>query len=416
MKKRLIDIYPPHSRNTSPDQEPSRVSDIGKTLETTAQKGSKASTLAAFLILLFATPPVFLHLFFAKAQIEVWPHITKLRLEEQISAQVGYDNVNREKKIIRARVFEEEKELTQLFASSGEKLKEEKAHGIIRVYNENTVQAQTLVANTRFISEDGKLFRLKTPALIPVGFLDVQVVAAEAGPEYNIGPSNFSLPGLVGSPLYTKVYGKSFVAMSGGVKKEVAVVTDEDIAEAKAKLAETLKTQATKSLLAKIPSQFQVLEHSLDFTILEDNSLVKPGAELDRFNYKTKVKVVISGFHKEDADLLSRQAMENYLEPNQAINEETLSFSYTVAEGETGSSNGAGVIPIIAHIEVDQYEKIEQERLLERMAGARFEEFRQIMKEYPFLEKAQFSLWPFWLSRIPQDLKRVNIDVHLTSW
>ena len=407
MKKRLIDIYPPHSRNTSPFQEEPSVSDNG---------GSKRAALAVFLILLFATPPVFLHFFFAKAQIEVWPHITKLRMEEHIVAQVGYDNVNLEKKIIRARVFEEEKELTQLFPSSGKKFKEEKAHGIIRVYNENSGKPQTLVGNTRFISEDGKLYRLHTTAVIPVGFLDVQVLAAEAGPEFNIGPSNFSLPGLVGSALYTKIYGKSLEAMSGGSKKEVAVVTQEDIAAAKDQLVETLKIQATKSLLLKIPSQFHVLEHSLDSTVLEDNSLVKPGAELDQFNYTSKVKVAISGFHKEDADLLSRQTLEKYLEPNQAINEQTLRLSYKTAEGETGSSNGKGLIPITSHIEVDQYERVEKARLLERMAGATVEEFRQIMKEYPFVAKAQFSLWPFWSKRIPQDSKRVHIDVHLTSW
>ena len=401
----------------SPPEEAS-VRDVKKSWEPGAKNGSQRAAFAAFLILLFAAPPLLSHFFFAKAQIQVWPQITKLRIEEQITAQVGYDSVNRAKKIIRARAFEEEKELTQLFPSSGKKRKEEKARGAIRVYNENTGKPQTLVANTRFISEDGKLFRLETLALIPVGFLDVQVAAAEAGPEYNIGPSNFSLPGLVGSPLYTKVYGKSLEAMSGGAEKEVAVVTKEDIAAAKDQLAETLKTQATKSLLAKIPSQFQALEHSLSSTILEDNSLVKPGAELDHFNYTAKVKVAISGFHKDDADLLAREALESHLTQNQAINEETLAFSYAIAEGATGRSgaNAKGMIPIMARIEVDQYEKVEKERLLERMAGTTVEEFRQIMKEYPFLAKVQFSLWPFWFSRVPQDSKRIHIDVHLTSW
>jgi len=244
----------------------------------------------------------------------------------------------------------------------------------------------------------------------------VQVVAAEAGPEYNIGPSNFSLPGLVGSPLYTKIYGKSLEAMSGGAKKEVVVVTEEDIAEAKAKLVETLKTQATKSLLAKIPPQFQVLEHSLDSTILADNSLVKPGAELDQFNYISKVKVAISGFHREDAELLVHRALENYLTANQAINEETLRFSYEVAKDVSSALAGKSVIPITAYIEVDEYEKVDVKKLLERMVDAPVEEFRQIAAEYPFLAKAQFSLWPFWLSRIPQDSRRVHIDVRLTSW
>ena len=137
----------------SPPEEAS-VRDVKKSWEPGAKNGSQRAAFAAFLILLFAAPPLLSHFFFAKAQIQVWPQITKLRIEEQITAQVGYDSVNRAKKIIRARAFEEEKELTQLFPSSGKKRKEEKARGAIRVYNENTGKPQTLVANTRFISED----------------------------------------------------------------------------------------------------------------------------------------------------------------------------------------------------------------------------------------------------------------------
>src|SRR3989344_5688065 len=412
MKKRLIDIYPPHTRNMSPLDEEPRVSDAGKIPEIAARRNSKAATFAAVLLFVFAAPPVFLHFFYAEVRIDVWPNITKLRIEERLSAQVGYDTVNFEKKIIRARAFEEERELTQLFPSSGKKFKEEKARGTIRVYNENSAQTQTLVANTRFIAEVVNLFRLEITSVIPVGSLDVRVIAAEAGPEYNIGPSNFSLPGLVGSPLYTKIYGKSPEAMSGGASKEVAVVTEEDIAAAKDQLAETLKTQATKSLLAKIPAQFQMLEHSLNSTILEDNSLVKPGAELDQFNYTAKVKVAILGFHKDDADLLARQTLKDYVKQNQAINEETLNLSYAAAKGAADSAEGSGVIPIIAHIEVDQYEKVETEKLFERVMGTTVKEFRQIVKEYPFLAKAQFSLRPFWLARVPRDPEKVNIDVH----
>lgn len=412
MKKRLIDIYPPHSRNTASLSEELQLTSEEKISESGEQRGLRTIVFVAFLILLFAIPPVFAHLFFASAQIHLWPQITKLHLQEQINAQVGYDKVNLETNIIRARVFEEEKELTQLFRASGKKFKQEKARGAIRVYNENSPESQTLVANTRFISEDGLVFRLQTTASIPAkGFFDVQVVAADSGSEYNIGPSKFSLPGLVGSPLYTKIYGESFQEMSGGIEQEVAVVTEEDIAAAKDQLAETLKAQATKSLLAQIPPEFQVFEHSLGSTILEDNSLVKPGAELEQFNYIAKIKVSVSGFHKDDADLLVRRLLRSYLDPNQEINEETLQITYTASEDETRK----GVIPLTAQIMVDQYEKVDAEKFGELVEGATVGELREVMKEHPFLAKVQFSLWPFWVAQIPQNSRRVNIDVRLDS-
>ncbi len=416
MKKRLIDIYPPPTKITAPQAEAANIPDGPKSRGKGKSKISRPAMFAIFLLFLFGMPPIVSHFFFAMAQIQVWPQMTKLRIEGSTTAQIGYDALNLGKNIIRARIFEEERKLTQLFPASGRKMKDEKARGTIRVHNTNSSQSQALVVNTRFISEDGKLFRLEKAASVPAsGFIDVQVVAAEPGEQYNIEPSNFSLPGLVGSPLYTKIYGESTAKMAGGAENEVIVVVDEDIASAKDQLVGTLKDQATKSLLAQIPPQFQILEDSITTTILEDSSLVKPGAELDEFSYTARVKVAISGFHKEDANAVAKHFLASYLKENQTINESTLVFAYAASE-KAGSPAGGGVIPIRVQIAVDQYEKIDENSLKILARGKTVEEFRQLANENPFLAKIQFSLWPAWIAHIPQDLEKVDIDVHLNSW
>jgi len=275
------------------------------------------------------------------------------------------------------------------------------------------------VANTRFISEDGTLFRLETAVSVPggqtdgrkliPGVLDVQVVAAQPGPEFNIGPSKFSLPGLVGSAAYTKIFGESLEAMTGGATREVAIVTEEDIANAADQLISTLEAQAIKSLIAKIPPQFQVLQESLSSAIVEDNSLVKPDVELDQFNYTGKVRVSMVGFNKEDADLLVRHFLGDYISAAQEINEETLRVTYTASEGDTGR----GIIPIAVQVETDRYERVDKATLRRLIQGASESQFPQLMREYPLLAKAQFSLWPFWTSRIPRDGGRIDLEVLL---
>ncbi len=401
MKKRLIDIYPPQTKQESFAQEQAVIEKSKSALRGTG--------FAIFLLGVIVALPLFLHFFFAKANIVIWPQITELHIKEQIDAQIGYEKMNFEKKIIRARTFEEEKQLMQLFPATGKKFKEEKARGTIRVYNESTGQTQQLVANTRFISEDGKLFRLKRAVSVPQGFLDVEVEAAVPGVEFNIEPSKFSLPGLVGSPLYTKVYGESFQAMSGGEEQEVLVVTEEDIAAAKDQLVATLKAQAIQALLAKVPASYKVLEDTLVSTVLEDNSLVKPGAELNQFNYTSKIRVIMSGFHTEDAQVLARQLLLGYLAPNEAVNENTLQMTFQAVENR--EENGA--MPIEVEIRADQYEKIDTKDFSQRAAGVSQTEFRQLMAEYPFLAKVQFSFWPFWISTVPGDIKRINLDVNL---
>ena len=419
MKKRVIDIYPPHSRSEALQAEERFSGATRETSEATGPRASRTAALLVFVLLFFALSVPFLHFFFSRATVQVWPQITKLRTTEYIVAQVGYDTLNLARKIIRARVFEEEAAQTMLFPASGKKFKEESARGIIRVYNENSTQPQAFVANTRFISEDGKIFRLESAASIPggqmdgrklvPGFLDVTVVAAEPGEDYNIDPSKFSLPGLVGSPLYTKIHGESLRPMTGGAQREVAVVQEEDIASAREQLVESLKAQTTKSLLAKVPLQFQVLPDSLVATVVEDNSLVKAGAELEQFNYTAKVKVSMHGFHKDDADVLAKYLLSTHLAVNQAIDEKTLRIDYQMS----GSATGTGVVPITVQIAADKYEKVDTAAIARRMGGVSTSQFRQLIDEYPFLASAQFSLWPFWVSRVPRDIERVQLEVLL---
>ncbi|MBI2098332.1 MAG: hypothetical protein HYT49_01555 [Candidatus Wildermuthbacteria bacterium] len=419
MKKRVIDIYPPHSRSETLQEEERFSGAMREVSETKGRHASRTAALLVFVLLLFVLSVPFVHFFFARATVQVWPQITKLRSTEYIVAQVGYDTLNLERKIIRARVFEEEAAQTMLFPASGKKFKAESARGIIRVYNENSTQPQALVANTRFISEDGKIFHLESAASIPggqmdgrklvPGFLDVTVVAAEPGEDYNIGPSKFSLPGLVGSPLYTKIHGESLRPMTGGAQREVAVVQEEDIASARGQLVESLKAQATKSLLAKVPPQFQVLSDSLVTTVVEDNSLVKPEAELEQFNYTAKVRVSMHAFHKDDADVLAKYLLATHLAASQAIDEKTLRIDYQMS----GAAAGAGVVPITVQIAADQYEKVDTTAIARHIGGVSTSQLRQLMKEYPFLAKAQFSLWPFWVARVPQDIEKVHLEVLL---
>lgn len=417
MKRRLIDINPPFNRQEPPAQDASISGDRGS-----REKSRRIGTALAFaLAALFVCPALFAHLFFARATIQVWPQITQLRMQERIGAQLGYEGMDLEKKIIGARMIEHEMEQTLRFPASGKTFKEEGARGIIRVYNEYSTQPQTLVANTRFVSEDGKVFRSQATVSVPgghmegrrmvPGVLDVEVTASEPGEEYNIDPSKFSLPGLVGTPLYTKIYGESLGPMSGGAAREVSVVTEDDIASARATLTETLKAQAIENLLASVSFPWQVLSDSLEATVAKEDALVKPGAELDQFVYGAKVRATAVAFHKEKADALTQHLLASYLGPNQAIDENTVSFEYSLSS----FSREAAFIPLDVEAAAHQYEKLDARALVSRMRGSSVSELGKLMQEYPFLAKASASLWPFWMSAMPKDAKRITVELLVGS-
>ena len=94
---------------------------------------------------------------------------------------------------------------------------EGKAAGTVTVMN-TTSSARALVATTRFLSQDGVLFRLDRAVTIPAGGqADAPVTADQPGAPGDIGPGRFTIPGL-SAALQQQIYGVSSEAMRGGVR------------------------------------------------------------------------------------------------------------------------------------------------------------------------------------------------------
>src|SRR3989344_8455696 len=133
----------------------------------------------------------------------------------------------------------------------------QKASGKITVYNNYGNAPQKLIANTRFQTSDGKVYRIRGAISVPgMGVLEATVYADQAGEEYNIGPADFTLPGLKGGPRFEKVFAKSKSAMSGGTSGNVRVVKKEDIDSARTAVNEKLKNRLTETLSKQKPEGY----------------------------------------------------------------------------------------------------------------------------------------------------------------
>ena len=95
----------------------------------------------------------------------------------------------------------------------------QKARGLVTIFNLNST-AQVIIASTRLTPPSGLIFRADKTIVVPSaqvtsaglipGQREVSITADKIGSEYKIGPSTFSVPGLIGSDKYDKVYAKSF--------------------------------------------------------------------------------------------------------------------------------------------------------------------------------------------------------------
>lgn len=122
------------------------------------------------------------------------------------------------------------------------------AGGDVVIYNEGR-SSQPLVATTRFLSEDGVLFRLKDRVTIPPGGrVTARIEADEPGATGDVPAGRWTIPGL---PPATQqvVYGISEAAMTGGVVLDGAPLTQEELDAAVASALEQGREDMT--LLAR---------------------------------------------------------------------------------------------------------------------------------------------------------------------
>ncbi len=137
----------------------------------------------------------------SKAEIKIWPKTETIKLSSNFTVDVNRLSVNHENKSVPGEIIEKEKLISEDFPCTGSVFK--KAEGVIRLYNEYSTRSETWLEGTRFVSEDGKIFKSKSSISVPgaemqnqkvvAQYIDVPVVAAEAGGEYNIEPSSFSI-------------------------------------------------------------------------------------------------------------------------------------------------------------------------------------------------------------------------------
>lgn len=356
----------------------------------------------------------------SRLALEIQPYLEPLSFEETFEVRVEAESIDLAEKIIPGRFFEEALEKWQQFRSTGVSQETGKAQGEIRVYNSHSpLTPITLRAGTRFLSSDnGKIFRSPERIYLPAAKMsqgrvvassvEVNVEAQEAGEDYNIGPSQFSLPGLAGNPLYYTIYAESQSPMTGGFVEEVKIVSTQDIANAQDSLLRTLFREAKDSLRNKIPEDFVLLDKAISEEESDARCLQKVGGEYEEFSCEGDIKIKGLGFKLSDLNALSGEFVAKIISPSEKLVEGSLNFEYL-------SQNlilEKGKIILDLKIEGATYKDILIETLREQVEGKSKEEIKGlILNNYPQIESTSIKFWPFWIKKAPKTSERIKIEL-----
>jgi hypothetical protein len=444
--KKFFDIIPP-SKNKDSSQK--REFDYNKTREKkkflsdlplsepaerqSFWQGEKAvlktvrKTLFFCLFFLILTG-IFSFFVFSKIKIEIWPKTKISDFETNVIVKIGSSKSDFQRKIISGKLFENQKSASKEFSASGKAIKERKAEGIIRVFNNYSSSAQGLLPNTRFVSDKGKLFRSTKREVIPgghrvkgkfiAGFADIKVRAAEAGEDYNIGPSTFSIPGFKGTPKYTYFYGKSSSPMAGGFRGEVSQVTERDIEKAKSTLSGKLKEESKNFLKKTVPADYVLLDEAIFQDITEGNNSAKAGSEAKSFNLQVKVKSQGIGFKKSDMNKFVQEFIASNISEDEEFQKDSLEVNYSLGSSfSQGGGNIAdilksGEIALAVKIKAKVYKKIDLIKLKKALSDKPLREAMTFLKDLPYITKVKNKSWLFLKKKIPDDINKIELELN----
>lgn len=191
-------------------------------------------------------------------------------------------------------------EVTKTYPASGETYLGEAIVGQVRLIN-NSSKNQALVATTRLLSADNKLFRIKSAVNIPAGGeVTADIYTDKPSSDMAIEPTTFTIPGLwLG--LQDKIFAKSDSAFSFS-KQVKKYITSADLEAASKDINDAL-TEAAKK-------QAEANGAGSDWLYLASGPAIvnidaKVGDKKEEFTAKASGKIIAVSFPKEEAAKLA---------------------------------------------------------------------------------------------------------------
>jgi hypothetical protein len=304
--------------------------------------------------------------------------------------------------------------LVMSFPATGSSTVSSRASGTLIVYNAYSSAPQILVANTRFVSPDGHLFRSTEKVTVPgakvtggavvPASVPVTVVAAEPGPDYNV-PSggHWTIPGFAGTPRYAKFYADAPHGMTGGASGVMPTATPNDILAARAKAEANLQDALQSQFAILWADKFKILPDAFAFTT--SSEIVTPVTSSSQFS------IIIAGAMREmvfnegmlkDTLLAAAGASSS----TSKIDEFTINYSSTTLNLDKGlmTFNVSGNLVYEPAVDLADLQKA--------IAGRDAASLKTLIFNIPGLEKANISFWPFYVTSVPKDLSKIQLNLH----
>lgn len=297
-------------------------------------------------------------------------------------------------------------EQSREFSASGQEILGQEVAGQVTIIN-NYVKNQPLVATTRLLSSDNKLFRLKNTVNVPAGGrVQAEVYADVAKPEMAVGPDKFSLPGLWAG-LQDKIYAQSQAPMKYSQKIKYNIEQN-DIDKAVKELKNDLLANAKNQVKAAYQNYAQVL-FAVDNNSVSQELNGKVGEAKEKFSLKMKIMVNVVAFNDDEIyDKIKAKLAVELADDKEIAKFDKQDMSYAL--------ESFNIMPGVAMVKVDSIAQAvlkDGAKAIKKnnLTGLNYEQLRAYLNSLPEVAGYQIKFFPTLVKKAPNLVDRINIEI-----
>jgi hypothetical protein len=359
-----------------------------------------------FLLLVGVLAVLVFYFSFSKLTILVTPQVETIG--DTLFLRVGNGNTAsstddaREK--INGTVNEYSVDISKVYPATGEDaLIGQEVTGKVTLVN-NYVKDQPLVATTRLLSSDNKLFRLKSAVTIPAGGkIEAEVYADKASADMAINSAHFTIPGLWAG-LQDKIYADSVEPFSFQSSSEKYVkASDLQLALRDVDSLVMAKAKEGQNFSADNIVLYQILDS------VDAKTSAQAGDKVNEFTLTIKAKVAGVVFAKQDVEKLATAKLNLLIPDDKELSEfKPESLSYTL-ENYDETEKTAAVKASFSGLMIlkNNADIIDREKLVNLNSS----QIATYLSDYPEIGHYELKFFPTFIKKAPHLIDRIEVKI-----
>lgn len=370
-----------------------------------------------FLPIIFLIILIGVFVFLPKANITVFIDLRTLEKDAQVIADPAVTEVNESQKLIPAKIVETDQNGSSKGTATGKKKVGDAAKGQVVFYNATSNPIKLAKGTTLTLSDKNLKFTLDeevasisakpaNASASPSKSSVVNVTAVEIGPDGNIpAGTDLNVSNFDAKELVAKVEN----ALSGGVSKDVTVVTADDQKRLLASLTSDLRKKARDDIQGKLEPGMKILEEALTENIVRQSYSKQVGDQASDFTLNLTVRMKGTAYNENDLKMIVSKLVETNVPDGY-----TLDLSNTETQADVGKVEKDGRLVFNAKFRAKLMPKVNVDNLKKELTFKTPEQVAERVRQIENVIGSNVEIspsLPAFLQRTPVLSKNISLEV-----